>query len=366
MVGINVIGMPFGLHGLGAELRDKVRAIIACDINVCIIERNLSSLSAVQIDNDIVMLTGSEQIYDINLICHNIPAIKMLMRDEPELFEGKYNIAAPYWEFFNTPNYYEDVLQQLDEIWVPNDFLLSVFSGLCDKPILKMPLHLNPHSEVFEKRKLKDGIVFGTHFDASSLFKRKDPYCSLIGFLEAFCHRPKLNVKFLMKFKFEDNQLVKYSDIEDLRRLASMDKRIELIEGALPTEEMNSIVSKFDVFVSTHRSEGLGRGIVQGLLDGLAVISSGYSGPGEFLSEDHSIILDTYQTHVGEAAIGDIQSWYTWEEVELNSVISAFSAIADAPKLVEELGTKARKAMSVHGSVAFGSRCKARISEISF
>ena len=45
MTGINVIGMPFGLHGLGMELRDKVRAMVGAGIDVCIVDRNYSSIN---------------------------------------------------------------------------------------------------------------------------------------------------------------------------------------------------------------------------------------------------------------------------------------------------------------------------------
>lgn len=367
MLGLNVIGMPLGMHGLGMELRDKVRAMRSVGIDLCIIEQNYSSLKNRVQDPEIEALLTSKPKYDVNLICHNLPATNLINRDNPELLEGRYNIGAPYWEFPELPEHHQPPLDWLDEIWVSNQFLGSIFARYTDKPIVQMPLHIAEDQTRFKlnQRGKGDDLVFGYSFDCNSMIKRKDPVCLLVAFLEAFSHRPKEKVKLILKYKYEPSVNVRQSEIDNIHRLASLDERIELIDEALSPEDMNALMDSFDVYVSPHRAEGLGRGIVESMFNGKAVAACGYSGPHEFLAADRTVVLDCFETHVGDAAFGDIKSYFTWVDVHIESVVEMFDMFASNPKKAKELGKKAAQFMRKnHGYKHHGLACKKRLNEI--
>jgi glycosyltransferase involved in cell wall biosynthesis len=370
MTGINIIGMPFGLHGLGLEMRDKVWAMKHAGIDVCILNENYSSLARQIRDPRIDAMIVDKPVHDINLFCHNLPAIGLIKSKKPEIFEGRYNIAAPYWEFPQLPERHARSLQYLDEIWVSTDFLKACFEPHTDLPVRKMPLHMDIQKAAKSRlgaltRKKAKPLVFGYVFDFNSMAARKDPMILVAAFLECFAALPKADVKLTIKYKVEPSPLVRQRDIDDLVALAAMDPRIELIDTPLSVEEMGALYESFDVYVSPHRAEGLGRGICEMMLRGKAVAATGYSGPAEFLTPDCALKLDYYTSHVGAAALGDIKSHFTWAEVQMESVIGTLRQFADDPDLAPRLGRNAIQHMTDgRGLEPHGRACRDRLESI--
>jgi len=143
--------MPFGMHGLGQELRDKVRAMRSVGIDVCVVEQNYSSLQRRIVEPDIEALLVPHPVHPVNLICHNLPATSLIARKNPELLEGRYNIGAPYWEYREIPKNHLAGFDALDELWTSNSFLTECFRPAMAAPIIEMPLHL-PFPEPSKKR----------------------------------------------------------------------------------------------------------------------------------------------------------------------------------------------------------------------
>jgi glycosyltransferase involved in cell wall biosynthesis len=368
MTGINIIGMPFGMHGLGMELRDKALAMVSAGIDVCIIDQNYSSLKRKIRDPEIEALVETKPRHDVNLICHNLPATNLIARKTPELLEGRYNIGAPYWEFPQLPETDLAGLERLDEIWVSNSFLKECFAPHTDKRIIQMPLHLEAKRKSgFEASRpgRSKPLVFGYVFDYNSMAARKDPMLLLTAFLECFADKPSAHVKLIMKYNYEPSHLVRARDVSDFLTLAERDPRIEVIGGALSAEEMAALYDSFDVYVSPHRAEGLGRGIIEAMLSGKAVAATAYSGPAEFLSPDFSVPLAYDHSYVGAAALGAIKSHFTWVDTRLEAVMDALNTFADKPELARGFGKKASAAIRVsHGSKAHGEACLSRLKEL--
>lgn len=365
--GVNVIGMPFGMHGLGLELRDKVHALCAAGIDVCILNENYSSLTSELRDPEIEALVVDEPKYDINLICHNLPATGLLARKRPELLEGRYNIGAPYWEFPQLPDAHRFGLERLDELWVATDFLKECFAPYTDRPIHKMPLHLAPKPRKLrlKPRRKSDTLVFGYVFDFNSMVARKDPFLVISAFLNCFADRPTTNVKLILKYKVEKSSIVRQRDIDDLHSLAALDRRIELVSKPLSAGDMDALYNSFDAYISPHRAEGLGRGIIEVMLKGKAVAATAYSGPVEYFGDNCVYPLEYSISHVGAAAIGDIKSHFTWADVFIESVMDAMNAFATDPSLCTQYGKRALAKMTKHhGPKAHGLACLKRLEEL--
>lgn len=367
MTGINVIGMPNGLHGLGMEMRDKVKAMRSAGIDVCIVARNYSSLQSSINDPEIDALIAEEPRFDVNLICHNLPATFLIARDFPELLEGRYNIGAPYWEFPELPPSHQAGLDTLDELWVSNGFLQDIFRPYTSAPIHQMPLHLEaPLLPDEPPRPHEKPLTFGYLFDCNSLVKRKDPAALITAFLQAFGHDPEANVKLVLKYKYEPAPYVNPVDIDHFIKLIWTDNRIHLIDHELSALEMHELVRSFDVFVSPHRAEGLGRGIVEAMLLGKAIAATDYSGPSEFLHGGHAVPLAWDATKVGDAAVGDIKPDFSWVDVEMNDLIAALKMFAEDPTLVEKRGAAGRDFIrGKTGAILHGNACLKRLQQLA-
>ena len=335
-------------------------------IPVCVIEQNYSSIRREMRNDAVYDLVVDMPKYDTNLFCHNLPAINLIRKQAPELFAGRYNIGAPYWEFPELPDSHQAGLSALDEIWVSNGFLKKCFAGHTDRPVIQMPLHQETTAPRAGPRSARKPFTFGYIFDFNSLAARKDPNALILAFLECFAHKPKANVRLVMKYSVEASHLVRNMDVEDFLRLASLDDRIELINEALPQKEMKALLSSFDAYVSPHRAEGLGRGIIEAMIHGKAIAATRYSGPAEFLLPECAVPIDYYLTQVGSAALGDIKSHFTWAEARVDSLISALEQLAASPEQAALKGRKAADFISRHhGPERHGQACRDRLRSIA-
>lgn len=366
MVGINVIGMPFGMHGLGQELRDKVRGMQSVGIDVCILEQNYSSLRRRIVEPDIEALISLKPVYPVNLICHNLPATHLIHRKTPELLEGLYNIGAPYWEYPQIPKNHLVGLDALDEIWTSNSFLTDCFRTVTDVPITEMPLHLPFPDDVADLPARKsDGFVFGYVFDFNSMASRKDPNAVILAFLECFGSVPDAQVELVLKYSFEASRWVNPARVDEFLRLAALDPRIKLISEPYSTEQMGALMQSFDAYVSPHRAEGLGRGIIEAMMRGKAVAATKYSGPAQFLDAEWSYPLNFYPTHVGAEAFADTKPSFSWVEVDIQALIAVMAELAADPKAAAKKGASAAKMMRAqHGPEAFGKAVLQRLHAI--
>ena len=68
---------------------------------------------------------------------------------------------------------------------------------------------------------------------------------------------------------------------------------VYLLHGSLSTEEMNKLYNhpKVKAFISLTHGEGFGRPMLEASMVGLSVITSGWSGQMDFLSQTNSILL---------------------------------------------------------------------------
>ena len=363
-VGVNVIGMPFGMHGLGQELRDKVRALRAAGIEVAVIEENYSSLGRRVADDEIAALVTDTPRHPVNLICHNLPAIGLIAARRPDLLAGRHNIAAPYWEFPELPERHRDVLGLMDEFWVSNGFLKAVFGAHTDRPVRQLPLHI-PAPAARDPRQ-PGPTTFGYVFDFNSMAARKDPMALVLAFLECFAADPGAEVRLLLKYNMEPSRLVRPRDVEDFLRLCALDPRIEVVGTPLDATAMAALMGRIDVYVSPHRAEGLGRGIIEMMMAGRAVAATDWSGPAEFLDPAHSTPIEAIPSHVGAAALGDIRPDFSWAEPRLGSVMDALRAYAADPALARRHGAGARAALApLHGPVRHGEAARDRLAELA-
>lgn len=354
------------MHGLGQELRDKVRAMRSVGIDVCVVEQNYSSLRRRIVEPDIEAMISTKLVHPINLICHNLPATHLIQRKNPELLEGRYNIGAPYWEYPEIPKNHLAGFDALDEIWTSNSFLTDCFRPATDVPIIEMPLHLPFPENLDETARIDDEtFVFGYVFDFNSMASRKDPTALILAFLECFGDTPDARVELVLKYSMEKSRWINPARVEDFLRLAALDQRIKLIPDAYSTEEMAQLMQSFDAYISPHRAEGLGRGIVEAMMRGKAVAATKYSGPAQFMDADWSYPLRFYPTHVGEEAFADTRPGFSWVEVEMESLVATMLDLAANPKEAAHKGAMAAKMMrDKHGPEAFGMACLQRLRAI--
>lgn len=201
-------------------------------------------------------------------------------------FDRSHNILRTYWELSKAPEAWRAKLDRIDEIWAPNDFIAQSFAGIFDRTITVVPpcCELPPVALDGRQRfRLQDGVFyFLFSFDYYSFPERKNPQAVVRAFRRAFPD-PATPVGLIIKSAgaVDHHLTIK----EDLRIAAQYDGRIDILDEGLDRQEMLALIDAADCYVSLHRAEGFGFGMVEAMALDKPVIGTDYSGSTDFLSE---------------------------------------------------------------------------------
>ncbi|MDQ1855900.1 glycosyltransferase [Chryseobacterium sp. WLY505] len=203
---------------------------------------------------------------------------------------GHYNIVYWAWEFPEVSDKTVEFLNIFDELWVPSDFCVNIFTKYTGIPVMRFshPIQkLDPSDEFkFEEYHIKTSSkVYITIFDSLSTTIRKNPEATIEAFINVFKDDPEsvLIVKThnLNRSKDAQKVLEKYTDISN----------IIIIDEHFSKEKLHSLIQKSDVLVSLHGSEGFGLTMAEAMSYGKIVVGTGYSGNLDFMNVNNSFLV---------------------------------------------------------------------------
>ncbi len=236
---------------------------------------------------------------EITLFHLNAEAVPLAFAYGPrELLAGSYRIGFFFWELNEIPTCQTLGLELVDEVWVASEYNRAIYAKATDKPVIRVGMAAPTLPDVAPARRdaygLEDGhFVFLAVFDSLSFIARKNP----LGLVEAFARAfPSGDEPVQLVLKTQNRGLV--SDGWQVRtwtridRLVAADPRIVVIDETLAFAELLALTRSCDAYVSLHRAEGWGFGIVEAMQLGLPVICTGYSGNADFCTPDTTFLVD--------------------------------------------------------------------------
>jgi glycosyltransferase involved in cell wall biosynthesis len=134
--------------------------------------------------------------------------------------------------------------------------------------------------------------VVACNIDPSSDLARKNPAAIVEAFLAAKRRAPSLHLVAKLMLPRDGSGA---PALEWMRGLAAADASIHLVEAPLSDADLLSLFASCDAYISMHRAEGLGLGMLQAMHLGLPVVATAYSGNMSFMDED-SACLVPYET----------------------------------------------------------------------
>lgn len=276
--------------GLGENLRSLIKAYATQRLpfaiypyNVAVEQRRVGPFMADKYE--------VENPHPVNIIYVATDQLPNLFSTVPKkLYEKSYNILRTYWELPSAPEAWKPMLHNIDEIWAPNEFVGNAFRRIFDGPITVIQPCVNVNLDCALPGRDRFGLQLGRFyyvfsFDYYSSPYRKNPLGVLAAFLEAFPDMSE-NVGLVIKSIGSKDH---HPDIKDaLNSAAASDPRITIVDQNLSREEILGLIRSCDCYVSLHRSEGFGLGMVEAMRFGKAVIGTKFSGSTDFLQEDIS------------------------------------------------------------------------------
>lgn len=293
---VNYHGFFTGSFGIAEATRQNARAMKALFIQV-----NEISYHPETFIRETPIFPDEEEVF-INIYHININTVHAFFDKNSQLnLQGKYNILYWAWEFPEVAEQALKILQFFDELWVPSDFCVNIFTKYTGIPVLKFPHPIQKITpqETFDTQ--GHSKVFLTIFDALSTTIRKNPQLTIEAYLRVFGNDPEalLIVKTHNLARSKDTQKV----LKPYRNMSN----VCIIDEDYSKEKLHALIQASDVLLSLHGAEGFGLTMAEAMAYGKIVVGTGYSGNLEFMNVNNSFLVkyDFIQTHHTKGLIAE-------------------------------------------------------------
>ena len=325
--GINLYGFLLSETGLGESARLLYSALSTQNVKIAACNRILKDR---QNDVRFVDIVSDKSPFNVSLTVDGLTGFKRLRY---QICKQKFNIAYPFWELDTIPAKYIDYLGKYERIWAPSGFIGEMLQryGFSNVDIVKHPISLPVEEPDLFVRSGPLKILF--HFDFDSFPARKNPEAAIHAFKSAF--PGKEDVLLTVKARGEND----LGRRQWLAEQAAADQRIKVVDQLMTREEVNDMTAAHDVFISLHRSEGLGLGCAEALAAGKAVVATDYGGSTEFINEQTGYPVQWSRIDVGPDDYVLAEN-STWADPSVEHAATALRSIYADP---EKARKKARK-----------------------
>lgn len=189
------------------------------------------------------------------------------------------------WELEKVPPIWRECAKYCDEIWAPSLFAaeairrsLHPFGGRI--AIMPHPVDADPFSAATPETRNRirsllglsnDTFVVGYSFSMASNYARKNPMGAVEVFQRSF--DDEADCRLLLRCN-DARQFI--PGWEELKRAASEDRRVILLDGNTGKIGISEFYALLDVYLSLHRSEGYGLCLAEAAQTGLPVVTTGW------------------------------------------------------------------------------------------
>jgi len=351
--GINLVGVLSAAVGLGAAGRATLDVLQQRDIPHVAIDIDLGAGAAVE-----RMPASAPRALDLR----SLPYAATLVHMNPDMFENlilrwrrrlgyemkpTLNAIVPFWELPALPAAWVPSISAFDVVLAPTKFIRGALER--SLPVHRRPLiwdypqAVNPPMPVTPDRERWLGeranrTTFLSTFDILSEIERKNPWAAIRAFQEAFRGRDDAS----LLVKVNHARVTRHAErFAELERLAADDKRVVLLSDSLSRDDLWSLYASVDAYVSLHRAEGLGLGLMEAMAVGKPVVATGWSGNMDFSTDANCMLVPytlvqvsaTHPNYRGESA-------QKWADPDLHKAAAAMRTLADTPGLMGKMGAQ--------------------------
>lgn len=363
VTGVNLIGYFQGSFGLGEASRLLAESLQKGSVPFSLIS---ADFLAPHHHQEAFEGEFSENfIYPINLFCidprHIFPFVAKYGWD---CFRNRYNISMCFWETNILPKSHKRPWNLLDEIWAPTRYVQEHLSIATQVPVYRIshPLRLSYKSPQADKKVfgLEDKFTFLFCFCFYSVLGRKNPSAIIEAFRKAFPNRQ--DVQLVIK---SQNGSQYPSKLNALLNSIKDDPRIIWMDQSISSQARYDLMQACDCYVSLHRSEGLGLTMAEAMLMEKPVISTGYSGNLDFMTDENSFLCPYRLISIGDGH-PPYSSKGIWADVDVDQAAFWMNYVANNSEQARIAAVKAKRYIQEHFSCdVVGRQMASRIQKIA-
>ena len=284
-VDVQVIGPLAKASGLGQAARASLAALATTGLSVQAVNFDLDNPAP---EIDLPCLTPREAApARVSLLHLNAESVPLLAAYAPDITEGSHVAAYMFWELTRPAACHALALEMVDEIWMASDYGRAIYAPHFAGPVQVMGLATDlpaPPDRAAARAALCRATGFDpgnflclASFDSFSFVQRKNPLALIRAFAEAF---PEGGAQLLLKTQNRSRvqdpaQAAIWAEIDAATR---GDARFRILDETLPHDRLMTLKAGADAYLSLHRSEGWGFGMIEAMALGVPVLATGYSG----------------------------------------------------------------------------------------
>jgi len=304
--------------------------------------------------------------YDISVACTNPDGFSYLRLQLPlEVLGNCYVILYSFWELPEFPDSWLHVFGTINEYWAGSRFIQEAVAAKSPVPVIHIPpvVHLNPVRH-FSREDLglpERRFLFLTMADTFSVLERKNPIGAVRAFKKAFSGKDA-NVGLVIKLNNPDH--LTSPSWQSICDEISDCENVCLLRRVLTGDEVTSLISQSDCYVSLHRSEGFGLVPAEAMSLSKPAILTNWSGNTDYMTEDNSIGIGYELVKVGKD-YGNYAHDQYWAEPDIEEAAYWMKRIYQEPELARSIGLRGKETIcSEYSPAAIGKLILKRLEEI--
>jgi glycosyltransferase involved in cell wall biosynthesis len=342
--GVNLVGYLHGQFGVGAASR-----LVGSIVRASGLPLATSVLHADGHRHGASFAGGVQgSPFSLSLLAMNADAlIEFAKTPDYAALADTRRVGIWYWEVGAFPEELHGAFDLVDEIWCASDYVRDALQPCTDVPVHVHPVPFSTHVPTALRRcdvgLPDDRFVVGFVFDYASVVRRKNP----AGVIDAYCRAfaPGDGAELVIKTL---NSAVAPSESAELRHRAADRSDIRFLERHFDGHEMAAFYEHLDVYVSLHRSEGLGLTMSSAMAAGVPVVATGWSGNRSFMTADNACLVPYELVPVGPGS-PPYPAEACWAEPDIDAAASHLRRLHDDPVAARALGERGRRAITRHG-----------------
>jgi hypothetical protein len=371
-VDVQVIGPVTKASGLGQAMRASLAALETTGMDLQAVNFALDNPAP---ETDISHIPMAEARPARFTLMHlNAESIPLFFAYAPDITEGSHLAAYMFWELTRPAACHALALTMLDEIWAASEHGRAIYAGDFDGPIRVMGLATDvvPHADPLGARAAfvartgfqADSFLCMASFDSFSFVQRKNPLGLIRAFREAF---PEGGAQLLLKTQNRTRvgdpaQRRIWGEID---ALTQGDARFRILDETLSRDALLDLTAGADAYLSLHRAEGWGFGLVEAMALGVPVLATGHSGTCAYADASTAWLVPATEVAPAPQDYMFTPEGGLWGEPDHDRAVALLRQMAEAPALRAQKAKAAQARMLRSFSPeAVGRRYAARIETV--
>ncbi len=364
--GINLIASVSGNSGLGVTARSFALSLQRHGVPFVVVDIQYPWGGKLPIEGIGAPIAAAPEDlrHPINLYVIAMGAFETMFRDRPWLLSpGRFHAASLWWEASAVPPSWIESMSRFDAVIAGSEFIAQVMSnGLVLTPVIHAPHPLGLPQGITPDRPRfglpAEATVFAVSFDPNSDAARKNPLGAIQAFRMAFA--PHVRDACLAIRMNHVRTPPAQATLDAMGQAAGGDGRIRFLLDPMDYREVLSFYASSDIYVSLHRGEGLGLGLMESMALGKPVIATAWSGNMSFMDYRNSAPV-RYRLGRVSGTLGFLRPDFTgrhaqWAEPVLDDAAHWMRTLHADASLRAELGAAAREAIDEYQVRAWSRR----------